>query len=40
VLQETGFETSLLVVQAKKEDEHTGTGVLKRQRSHVSEVQR
>jgi hypothetical protein len=39
VLQETGFDTSLLVVQAKKEDEQNGTGVLKRQRSHASEIQ-
>jgi hypothetical protein len=29
VLQETGFEAGLLVVQAKKEDERNGTGVLK-----------
>jgi hypothetical protein len=39
VLQETGFDMSLLVVQAKKEDEQNGTGVLKRQWSHVSEIQ-
>ena len=37
VLQETEFETSLLVVQAKREDDTPGT-VLKRPRSHASET--
>jgi hypothetical protein len=39
VIQETGFDTSLLVVRAKNEDGQHGTGLLKRQRSHVSEIQ-
>jgi hypothetical protein len=30
VLQEAEFEMSLLVVQAKKEDEPSGSGILKR----------
>ena len=37
VLQESEFEASLLVVQAKKDDETTGRA-LKRERSHVSET--
>lgn len=37
VLQETAFETSLLVVQAKREDENVGSA-LKRQKSHLSEI--
>jgi hypothetical protein len=38
VIRETGFETSLFVVLAK-EGGQDSTGVLKRQRSHVSEIQ-